>query len=204
VFASARDRERFVDDRSTGLCRLAKAQAKKYKSRLQFPGLRWDVGAGNVTVQPDSQSLARRLAAITKGRYDGRGCAKDITVDWDSDAITALDALGARIAAAGHGCSFVDLTPRESLDQTRKLTDRQLPIALGHCSFDDTTIELITSARSTPQVKAFVDQRVRSNCTVDPAVGRIEGDGFAVLAPGTVAEQVHAVVGGTLPATSCG
>jgi hypothetical protein len=204
VFVNAGDRDRFVDDRSEGLCRLATAQAKKYKSRLTFPGLRWDVGAGNLTVQPDSQSLARRLSVITKGGYDGRGCAGGITVDWDSDAITALDALGARIAAAGHGCASVDLVPRESLDQSRNLTNAQLPAAFGNCAFDGTSIELITAARATPQVKAFVDQRVRSACVGDPAVGRIDGDGFTALAPGTIAEQVHAVVGGTLAPTSCG
>src|SRR4051812_9696971 len=37
VFESAHDRDRFVDDRSSGLCRLAKAQAKKHKSRFIFP-----------------------------------------------------------------------------------------------------------------------------------------------------------------------
>src|SRR4051794_3092515 len=76
TFTTARERDRFVDDRSTGLCRLAKAQAKRYKARLAFPGLRWAVGAGNVTLQPDSETIARRLAAITGGRYEGRGCAK--------------------------------------------------------------------------------------------------------------------------------
>jgi hypothetical protein len=203
VFATKRERDRFVSDRSTGLCRLAKAQAVKYKSRLTFPGIRWDVGAGNVTVQPDSESLARRLAGITKGRYDPRGCAKGITVEWDTRAVHAIDALGQRIAGAGHGCDFVNLVPRESLDQTRKLTDAQLPAAYGSCTFDVTPVQLITWVRPTHAVKNFVDEQVRKSCVGDPATGRIEGDGYAVIAPGTIAEQVHAAVGGTLAPTSC-
>jgi hypothetical protein len=125
VFANQRDRDRFVSDRSAGLCRLAIAQAAKYKKGFTFPGLRWDVGAGNVTVQPDSQTLARRISVITGGHYDGRGCGNGITADWNSRAITALDTLGRRISTAGRGCPSVNLVPRESLDQSRKLTDAQ-------------------------------------------------------------------------------
>jgi hypothetical protein len=204
VFANRRDRDQFVADRSQGLCGLAKAQAVKYKSRLTFPGLRWAVGAGNVTLQPDSEMIARRLSAITGGEYEPRGCAKGITTDWDSRAITALDALGKRIADSGHGCPQVNLIPRESLDVTRKLTNAQLPAALGGCPFDGAQIELITYDHTSPQVEKFVAGRVRSACVGDPAIGHIDGDGFTVLAPGTIAEQVHAVVGGTLAPTSCG
>jgi hypothetical protein len=144
VFASARDRDRFVDDRSSGLCRLAAAQAKKYESRPNFPGLRWAVGAGNVTVQPDSESLARRLSLITRGDYVPRPCANGVTADWSPKAINTLDALGARIAAAGHGCGYVDLVGRETLPRTQALTEAQLPVAIGKCAFDATTIGFIT------------------------------------------------------------
>jgi len=171
---------------------------------LQFPALRWDVGKGNITVQPDSQGLARRLSIITGGTYDGRACAGSIVTDWNSAAITALDALGQRIATAGHGCGFVDLIGREEFGRSRNLTDAQLPAAIGNCTFDGSQIGLITYARATPQVTKFVDEQVASACVADPAIGRIEGHKFAVIAPGTIAEQVHAVVGGTLAPTSCG
>ena len=203
VFETTQDRDRFVDDRSTGLCRLAKAQAVKYKKALQFPGLRWDVGAGNITVQPDTQAVARQLVRITGGRYDGRQCG-GFASDWDSKAITAIDTLGQRIATAGHGCPFVDLTARETLPALGKYTARQLPAALGSCAFDGTSIEMITYDRTTPQVKSLIADRVRQACVGDPALGRIDGDGFTVLAGGTIAEQVHGVVGGTLADTSCG
>jgi hypothetical protein len=201
VFATTRDRDRFVDDRSNGLCRLAKAQAEKHKSRFVFPGLRWDLGAGNVTVQPDSESLARRLSLATGGRYDGRSCPGSITSNWDTTAINAVDALAKRI---GHGCDFVDLVPRESLDRSNKLTDTQLPAAYGSCSFDGSTIQIVTFSRSTPQVKTFIDQRVRQACAGDPAAGRIDGNKFTVVAAGTVAERVHATVGASLPLRACG
>jgi hypothetical protein len=204
VFANRKDRDRFMDDRTTGLCRLAAGQAKKYKSRPNFPGLRFDVGAGNVTLQPDSESLARRLAEATGGSYSPRPCDNGVHADWNGQAIHALDALGAKVAAAGHGCDFVDLVGRETLPSTQSLGDAQLPVAIGNCSFDAASIQLITWVRSTPQVKQFVADRVKAACTSDPAVGRIDGDRSMVLAPGTIAEQVHAVVGGELAATSCG
>jgi len=204
VFESTRDRDRFVDDRSTGLCKLARAQAKKYKSRVTLPALRWDVGKGNVTLQPDSQGLARQLSLITGGAYDGRACAGSITADWNSRAITTLDALGRRIATAGHGCPSVALGSREEFGKSARLTDAQLPAAFGTCDFDGAQVAIVTFARSTPQVKKFVNEQVSKACVGDPATGRIEGDKFAVVAPGTIAEQVHAAVGGTLAPTSCG
>jgi hypothetical protein len=203
VFANARDRDRFVNDRSTGLCTLARAQAKKYKSRFVFPGLRWDVGAGNMTLQPDSQGLARRLSLITGGAYDGRACAGSITADWNSHAIATLDALGKRIATAGHGCGFVDLTAREEFGKSVRLSDAQLPAAIGTCQFDADSIAIVTYARATPHVKKFIAEQLRAACLSDPATGRIDGDKFVVIAPGTIAEQVHAVVGGRLAPTSC-
>jgi hypothetical protein len=204
VFADQHDRDRFVDDRSTGLCRIAAAQQKKYKARATFPGIRWVVGAGNITLQPDSESVARRLAAITGGSFVPRPCDNGVHADWNATAIKALDALGKKVAAAGHGCDFVDLVGRETLPSTQTLGDRQLPVAIGNCSFDTATIQLITWVRSTPQVRKFVADRVKVGCSVDPALGRIDGDTYAVLAPGTIAEQVQPVVGGKLAARSCG
>jgi hypothetical protein len=203
VFANRKDRDRFMDDRVTGLCRLAAAQAEKYKARPNFPGLRWDVGAGNLTLQPDSESLARRLAAATGGVYAPRPCDNGVHSDWNGQAIRALDALGAKVAAAGHGCGFVDLVGRETLPSTQSLGDARLPVAIGNCAFDTASIQLITWVRSTPQVKQFVADRLRAACSSDPAAGRIDGDKYTVLAPGTIAEQVHAVVGGKLADTSC-
>src|SRR5205085_12641904 len=130
--------------RSTGWCMPAKAQAEKHKSRFTFPGRRWDVGKGDVTVQPDSQGLARKLSSITRGAYDGRACAGSITADWNSRAITALDSLGQRIAAAGHGCPSVDLLSREEFAKSARLTEAQLPAAIGNCQFDAAPIGLIT------------------------------------------------------------
>jgi hypothetical protein len=97
----------------------------------------------------------------------------------------------------------VDLTGREEFARTSRLTDAQLPAALGNCQFDGAQIGMITYARSTPQVKQFIAEQLRTACVGDPAAGRIDGDRFVVIAPGTIAEQVHAVVGGTLAPTSC-
>jgi hypothetical protein len=203
VFASTRDRDRFLDDRATGLCRLALAQAEKYKGKLTFPGLRWDVGAGNITLQPDSEAVARQLSVITGGHYDPRGCAKGITMDWDSGAVASLDALGKKVTDSGHGCSPVDLVGRDTIREAATQSNAKLPVALATCPFDTGQIEILTYARSTPAVKTFIAERVKVACAADPASGHIEGDGYSVLAPGTIAEQVHGVVGGTLAATTC-
>ena len=204
AFASVRDRDRYLDDRSTGICARAKAQAVEHKQPNIFAGLRWAVGAGNLTLQPDSQGLAQRLSAITAGRYVARPCSDALTMDWDPKAVTALNALGRKIAASGRGCDRVELVGRETLQKTSRLTAAQLPAAMGTCTFGASTVELITYVRSTPQVKQFVDDRAKAACTGDPALGRIEGDKFAVLAGGTIAEQVQGVVGGTLAPTACG
>jgi hypothetical protein len=203
AFATAGQRDRYVSDRSNGICTRAKEQAEKHKQPLGFPGLRWDVGAGNVVLQPDSQNLANRLAEITGGRYVPRACATKITMDWDAGAVRAADALSARIAATGKGCDTVSLLGRDTLMQSRLLTNEQLPAAVAQCEFAGSPIEIITYSRSTPDVKKFVARRVTASCKADPALGRIDGEGFTVLAGGTIAEQVPAATGGTLAATTC-
>ena len=155
-------------------------------------------------MQPDSETLARRLAAVTGGAYVPRPCPNGVHADWNATAIHALDAIGAKIAAAGHGCGFVELVGRETIPSSQSLSDAKLPVAVGNCTFDDASLQIITWVRSTPQVEKFVADRVKAACAVDPALGRIGGDRSVVLAAGTVAEQVHGIVGGTLPATSCG
>jgi hypothetical protein len=203
VFSAAADRDRFVSDRSNGVCRRAKEQAAQHKQPLSFPGLRWTVGAGNIVLQPDSQSLAARLAEITGGRYVPRPCAPKFTMDWDAGAVRAAEAVGARITAAGKGCDVVTLIGREMLMQTRLLTNAQLPAAVGQCQFAGSPIEIITYTRTTPDVTKFIAGRVTASCSADPALGRIDGAGFTVLAGGTIAEQVPAATGGTLATTTC-
>ena len=176
-------------------------EQKKYKARASYPGIRFVVGAGNVTLQPDSESLGRRLALITGGTYVPRPCDNGVHADWDADAIAALDALGARTRRPRVRVR----RPRRprTLPSTQEFTDAQLPLAVGHCGFDGAQVELISHLRTTPQVTSFIADRVKTACAADPAVGRIDGDGFTVLAPGTIAEQVHAVTGGTLAPSSC-
>lgn len=203
VFSTPAQRDRYVTDRSKGICTKAKEQAVKYKKPLAFPGLRWTVGAGNVALQPDSQSLATRLAGITGGRYVPRACATKITMDWDAAAVRSAEALGAKMATSGKGCGDVTLIGRETLMRSRLLTNAQLPAAVAQCQFAGSPIEIITYSRSTPDVKKFIAERVSASCTADPALGRIDGDGFTVLAGGTIAEQVPPASGGTLATTSC-
>ena len=187
-----------------GLCRIAAAQQKKYKARATFPGIRWVVGAGNVTLQPDSESLARRLGVITGGTYVPTPCDNGVHADWDADAITALDALGARIGAAARVRVRRPRRPRDPAEHPGVHGRAAARWRWRHCAFDGTQVELISHLRTTPQVTSFLTDRVKTACAADPAVGRIDGDGFTVLAPGTIAEQVHAVTGGTLAPSSCG
>ena len=88
--------------------------------------------------------------------------------------------------------------------KARALSNAQLPIAFGHCTFAGSPIDIITFSASTADVTAFISKRVAQVCVNDPALGRIEGAGYVIVAPGTTAEQVAQASGGTLAGSSCG
>ena len=203
VFASSRDRDRYLEDRSTGICTQAKRVAKKANQPLLFSGLRWVVGDGNVTVQPDSESLARKLSSVTNGKYVPRQCATGITIDWDRDATAAMGDVHRKITVGGKPCGALEMVGRETLQKTRRLTNDQLPAALGSCIVAGSTIEIITYRERNQAVDTFIADRARQACAGDSALGRIDGALFTLLVPGTVAEDLVQAVAGTLAQTTC-
>lgn len=203
VLASAKDRDRYITDRSEGICRAAARQSKRYKQPLQIAGLRWVVGPGNTAVQPDSEQLARTLANALGGKYEGRQCNDDITLDWDPGAVARIESLGTQVAGAVPGCGSLALVDRSTLLKTRTIENEQLPIAVGSCPAAGATITAVTYQRPTEQVDAFVKSQTDRICQADPSFGRVDGDGFVILAPGTVAEQVATATDGKLSSV-CG
>ena len=203
VFANSRERDRYLEDRSTGICTQAKRVAKKANQPLLFAGLRWVVGDGNVTVQPDSESLARKLSTVTNGTYVPRQCATGITIDWDRDATAAMGDIHRKIIVGGKPCGPLEMVGRETLQKTRRLTNDQLPVALGSCVVAGSPIEIITYSQRNQAVDTFIADRARQACSGDSALGRIDGALFTMLVPGTVAEDLVQSVAGTLAQTTC-
>jgi len=203
AFANAKDRDRYVDDRSTGICARAAEMAKKDKKPFLISGLRWVSGAGNITVQPDSEGLARQIAGITKGRYVPRSCTKLVTMDWNGEAVKTVNAVAAKIATAGEGCDSVTVLGRDTLVKTRTITAAQLPAAVAQCTVNGGTVQLIAWTQPTKAVRALVKSRSAASCSADPALGRIDGAGWVILAGGTRAERVAQLSGGKL-SSACG
>ncbi len=191
VFASATERDRYIDDRSIGICKAAAQIAKETHKPLVFSGLRWVAGNGNLAVQPDSESLARKVRTAVGGSYISRPCAPGITTDWDATSVTSALAVGAKIT----GCTDLKVVGRETLLRTRQLTNAQLPAALATCTLHGGGVAIVTFSRRTSYVDDFVKRQVTQGCGSDPALGRIDGDGYVIVASGNIAEQVAKAVG---------
>lgn len=203
AFASKQDRDDYVDDRATGICEAATRKAKEIKKPLVFPGTRWVVGEGNISIQPDSESVSRKVSKVTKGVYTARQCAQGISIDWDTKAVALADAIGIKLKAADKGCDSIEYFEREAFMRTRQLTNAQLPIAVASCTFDGKAIDIVTYATKTDEVEKFVANRTKSVCGSDPTLARIDGANFAILATGVIAEPIADLTNGTYPDSSC-
>ena len=199
VFATAKERDRYIDDRSKGICKAATEIAQDAKKPLVFAGLRWVAGDGNLAVQPDSETLAMKIRDAVGGRYIASPCAKGVTSDWDPPSVRAAFGLGAEIPQ----CTNLELTPRESLMRTRLLTNAQLPAALASCALQGTRVTIVTFSQRTKYVDNFTHDQITKACGADPAVGRIDCDGYVIIVDGTKAESVATALSGKLAETAC-
>lgn len=206
VFDSDAQRDRFIDERTSSICRRAAAV------QASAPPFAW-VRASGVTVQADTRSVARQVARAIDGRVDVRRCDLDDTLGWRRDGVTRVRELGARFVNEVP-CGGLGLVDRERFAPGAAAA----PAAVASClliSPDDATgaTGVIPGADGdrTVYVAAF-DRRSQSRAAfvrsvVDDAelcrTARtiIVGDGWAIAAPTEVAGAVATATGGRLGAS---
>ena len=126
-----------------------------------------------------------------------------MTFDWDTQALATLDSLFDKIAKGGKGCTQPQYVGRDTLLQSRAVSNADLPIALGLCDYGGVQIEILTYKESTKAFRELLQLRIDNTCGLDRALGRIDGDHFVIIAGSTIAEAVSLASGGTLADTAC-
>ncbi len=179
VLQSADERSQYVDDRSNGICGQA------LEKDVPLPGLRW-ITLDEVSIQPDSEGLARRIAAAVGGVYDPRPCTDTELIDWTTAAISRLEDLAGDIPCVD--LSVVDrAVVNGAIDSDRAVLD----LAIGQCRYRAGTIEIIAISTSTDDTPGFVAARRSQACSLTA----ISGPDFVILARESEAAAVSAAVG---------
>ena len=210
TFDSSRDRDRFVDERTTALCTAAAATG------AQLPPFAWVKNAtGDAwSVQADVPATAKAVAKALGGVTDVRKCDRNDTLGWTKTSIAAVRGLTAKVVGANVPCSGFRLLTRDAVTQGVK--GIKTPSAVGVCAITTAagatavaggtpaqTMVLATfDAKSEPRDQ-FVEEALSGTAACSAPATAVVGKDFAIIGPTEYAAKVAEVTGGTV-GRSCG
>lgn len=201
VFASADDRDRFMDERTTVLCRKAAAVG------VEVAPFSWAYG-GTWSLQADEPRTARASAARLDGETRIRRCDSEATLGWTRAGVRVVRRLVADFSdtpAEQVPCSGFALVDR---DRVLAGADRgEVPAALGTCTIigpegatgsGTQTAYVAAFDRRSMRPAAFVGSLLDGPGACRYALTAVAGDGWVVVAPSAVTGAVVDATGGTV------
>ena len=210
TFSSTSDRDRFVDERTTGLCARAAATG------ADLPPFAWVKSTKGMawSVQADDPATAKSFAKALGGETDVRRCDRNDTLGWRRSGIANVRGVAAKLVGAGVPCSGLALIPRKQV--VGDAPTAKTPAAVAECSVTTpsgatgatggtaTSIILIAAFDKQSQtVDAFLKDTIDGTGFCQTPTSAVTGSNFAVILPTPYAETAAQATGGTV-ARSCG
>jgi hypothetical protein len=197
TFDTRRERDAFIAERTSVLCRRAAAVA------APIPPFAWVRGEGRSawSAQADSKVSAMTIARRLGGSVEIKRCDLTDTLGWRQSGVESVRALAFKISSAGIRCAGFSIVDRATLRGVGD--DRKVPSAVGTCTTGDSSTP--AAEQSPPMVVAAFDARSQSRAAfVRDALGpncaagsvTVVGEGWAVIAPTASAAQVAGALGG--------
>ena len=201
AFASAKSRDDFVQARGRILCQRSAA------SKSNLPGLRWAVG-GNISIQPDTEGVGRRLATSLGYRYVLTACTAQNVADWQPRDVMHVTQLANGLDKAGLGCADLQLEDRDLLSANDHYRQSGQPGAYAKCSIGDDANVLVGSFIDTnTPFGAFLQSEQPFVCAQSKTARMVIGtDWVVIVAKGEhvndIAKALHGKpYGGACPAS---
>lgn len=202
VFANARDRAAFVDERTDGLCRRAAAL------QAPVPPFVW-LTKDDWSMQFDRKAQADRAVRALGGEVSVRPCNLDDRLGWTPKAVATLRAFEGPLANATK-CGGLALVDRRTLVAAGAV---RTPSAVASCVItsdppgNDRNVLLAAFQPGSQPRDQFVEEVLTSEgaCTrpLTAVTGTRDGVEFAVLGPSELAPQIATAVGGQV-GRACG
>lgn len=136
AFRTAADRDAFIDERTTSICRRAAAV------QATIPPFAWVTGDA-WSVQADSRASARTIARATGGRPDVRACDLNDTLGWTKEGVRTVRSVAGKAGGAVR-CSGFGLLVRDDVTQGTK--GIATPAAIGACTIAGASPQNATGA----------------------------------------------------------
>lgn len=210
TYNSASDRDRFIDERTTGLCTASAATG------AQLPPFAWVKNAtGDAwSVQADLPATAKTLAKVLGGETDVRRCRANDTLGWTKAAIAKVRDLGAAVVGVNVPCSGFRLLTRDAVTQGVK--GIRTPAVVAACAIStpenatgaangapaQTMVFATFDAKSEPRDQ-FLEEALTGTAACRAPATAVVGKDFAIIGPTEYAAKIAEATGGTV-GRSCG
>ncbi len=199
TFASEKDRDAFVTERSESICRRAAAVD------APIPPFQWAIGTtsgSNWSVQGDTRSGVDRVAKRLGGESSTFKCPKNERLGWGKAGVASVRAIAAAIIQGEVKCDGFALMERDSFLSGR--AGAKTPTALGAClSTDDKALFVAGFDKGSMTKDDFVGEILGDKTVCAAPSQAIIGPDWVAIVPAPLAPVVATATGGTLGAT-CG
>ena len=193
TFASSKDRDAFVKERSEGICRRAAAVD------APVPPFQWATG-DKWSVQGDSRGGVNRVAKRLGGEASTHTCPKNETLGWKKSGIERIRSVAGMITNSNTKCDGFAIMERSSFLEGR--AGAKAPTALGAClSTDGKALFVAGFGKGSMSKDDFVTEILASKTVCASPAQAIIGPDWAAIVPAPLAPAVVSATGGTLGAT---
>ena len=180
------------------LCKVA-ARAKAV-----LPGIAWAIGP-RWTAQPDAEGVARKLAAVTGGKFLFTACPGRQGKSWVDESVAHTSEIAGTLERAGLGCTDFLLEDRDLLFGNPHYVAAGLPGAFGQCTITGGQRAVIEAFDGTKLEPAkYVTAELAFVCLQLPnAQALVLPKGLVVLPDTNNVAAVASAVGVSQPAQAC-
>lgn len=180
------------------LCKVA-ARAKAV-----LPGIAWTIGP-RWTAQPDAEGVARRLAAVTGGKFLFTACPGPQGKSWVDESVAHTSEIAGTLEGAGLGCTDFLLEDRDLMFGNRHYVADGLPGAFGQCTLTGAQQAIIEGFDGTKldPAKFFPSELINLCLQLPKAEGLVLPQALVFLPDATNVAAVAAALGVSEPARTC-